>query len=68
MATTIQVKDTTLQMLKDLKEKENAKTYDEVISNIVKEKMNVKESMFGTLKGKKFKWNKETDRLKFREY
>ncbi|MBN2422301.1 hypothetical protein JXB41_03675 [Candidatus Woesearchaeota archaeon] len=68
MATTIQVKDTTFQLLKTLKEKEKVTSYDEVISGMIKEKLQVKESMFGSMKGKLKPYNKKEDRMKDREY
>ena len=62
MATTIQVSETTKQMLHILKEKEHAATFDQLIKELVQEKMKVPRSMFGAVKG--WKWNKETDRAK----
>ena len=63
--TTIQVKDVTLQMLKHLKEKGNFENYDQLILDLAKDKIKTKESMFGILKEKPIKYNKETDRMKF---
>ncbi|MEM2138702.1 MAG: hypothetical protein QXM96_00955 [Candidatus Woesearchaeota archaeon] len=70
MATTIQINETTLQILKDIKEKENYKTYDEVILNILKDKMKnkiiEKETMFGILRENPIKYNKKEHRMKFK--
>lgn len=65
MSTTIQISNTTKQMLEQLKEKENAKSYDEIITALMKKHTKLPKSMFGTLKGKG--WTKH-DRLEFREY
>ena len=64
MATTIQISDTTKQVLEKLKEKEHALTYDEVIQHLVKKHTKVASSMFGTVKG--LAWKKK-DRLDFDE-
>jgi hypothetical protein len=66
MATTIQVSDTTRQMLEMLKEKKRIRTHDQLIQNLIEEEMTVPKSMFGALKGKKLKWEKE-DRIYFNE-
>lgn len=50
MSTTIQVSDLTKQRLGLLKEEFNVSSYDEVITQILKEKINVK-TMFGSCKG-----------------
>ena len=68
MATTIQVSDSTLQMLKKLKESENCSTYDELISDILREKVEVKQSMFGILKENKLDYNKKEDRADVDEH
>ncbi|MFA5771928.1 MAG: hypothetical protein WC974_04265 [Thermoplasmata archaeon] len=47
MTTTIQIDDTTHQILREIKEKSKAKSYDEVIKNIVSGMANIPESMFG---------------------
>jgi len=65
MSTTIQISNTTKQMLEQLKKKENAKSYDEIINNLMKKHTKIPKSMFGALKGKG--WTKE-DRLDFREF
>ena len=66
MATTIQVSDTTKQMLEMLKEKKQMRTHDQLIQNLIEEEIAVPKSMFGALKGKKLKWAKE-DRFDFNE-
>ena len=47
MATTIQIEETTLQMLKEIKERTKLKTYDDVIKEFIKSKISAPESMFG---------------------
>ncbi len=65
MSTTIQVSDTTKQMLDLLKEKTQIKTNNQLIALLLDEKMNLPKSMFGAAKGIG-KWKKE-DRAEFRE-
>lgn len=65
MATTIQVSDTTKQILEMLKEKKRMKTHDQLIQNLIEEEIAVPKSMFGAAKGLS-KWKKE-DRAEFRE-
>ncbi|MEM2151873.1 MAG: hypothetical protein QXU02_03925 [Candidatus Bathyarchaeia archaeon] len=48
MKTTIQLSRKTVQLLKDLMRRMNAKTYDEVIRAILREKYGVKVSLFGS--------------------
>ena len=62
MATTIQVSQTTKQMLEMLKNKEHIPTYDALIRFLVHEYKPIPKSLFGSVKG--LKWNKETDRAK----
>ncbi len=64
MATTIQVTETTKQLLERLKEEDKAGSYDEVIQKVLLVREKVPKSMFGVDKG--IVWKKE-DRLKFRE-
>ena len=52
MATTIQVSETTRQMLEMAKKKVGAKSLDETLQKVLEEQLNVPKSMFGTLKGK----------------
>lgn len=51
MPTTIQVEDPTINLLKKLKEKEKARSYDEIIIQLFKKR--TKESMAGALARKK---------------
>ncbi len=57
MATTIQISDNTKQILESLKEKKNIKSYDLLLQNILKKHTKMPDSMFGSLKG--MKWKKE---------
>ncbi len=66
MATTIQVSGTTKQMLDLLKEKEHAKTYDQVLQHLLTTHMDMPKSMFGAARGM-LKWKKEEDRLNLHE-
>ena len=63
MATTIQISDNTKQLLERLKEEQSAPNYDQVIQQLIQQKINVPKSLFGSVK---IKWNK-TDRMEFRE-
>jgi predicted CopG family antitoxin len=62
MQTTIRVDDDVVKMLDDIKSKENAKSYNDIIKNLLGQK---KISMFGADKTLK-KWKKSEDRAKFR--
>ena len=62
MTTTIQVSGTTKQMLDLLKEKKRIRTHDQVIQRLLRQHMAVPVSMFGSVKG--FKWKKK-DRAEF---
>ncbi len=62
MVTTIQISETTKQLLVMLKEKEHTDTYDELIRRLVHEHHPIPTSMFGSIPG--WKWNKKTDRAK----
>ncbi len=64
MATTIQISDTTRQLLETLKKSENARSYDDIIQILVKDRAKISMSMFGTIKD--LKW-KKGDRLKLNE-
>ena len=57
MATTIQVSETTRQLLDSYKKKMHASSYDMIISKLMSEKMKIPKSMFGAAKG--IKWSKE---------
>lgn len=65
MSTTIQVSDTTKQLLDMLKEKKQIKTNDKLIQYLLDDKMDVPKSMFGAARGLG-RWKKE-DRAEFRE-
>ncbi|MBS3139353.1 hypothetical protein J4207_06645 [Candidatus Woesearchaeota archaeon] len=64
MATTIQISDTTKQMLQYIKEKKHAASYEEVIVELVRKEAKVPASLFGAFTWPK--WTKE-DRPKDRE-
>ena len=64
MPTTIQVSDTTRQVLERLKEQQHAASYDQIIQQLVQKQNKVPTSMFGALKG--LKWKKE-DRMETHE-
>ncbi len=55
MTTTIQVRDITRQRLETLKARYNAASYDEVITKITEQELDIKDNqvkkMFGSLKG-----------------
>ncbi|MBI4450859.1 hypothetical protein HY642_02705 [Candidatus Woesearchaeota archaeon] len=63
MNTTIQISMLTKQRLDNLKIKEGAKSYDEVLQHLLKKHIIPIESMFGAFKGMT-PWNKETDRAR----
>lgn len=65
MATTIAVKETTLQMLNNLKEKMKAKSLDETITKAIQKIEKIPDSMFGASPG--IGPFREKDRAKFRE-
>ena len=48
MATTVQVSDKTLQILNKLKNETGLKSYDEVIRELIAERMKLPRSMFGS--------------------
>ncbi len=64
MTTTVQVSNATKQVLEALKQREKASSYDEVIRHLVETHTKIGKSMFGALRG--LKWKKE-DRLEFNE-
>lgn len=66
MATTVQIDESTKQMLEKIKEMENRPTFDDVITELVKDRLKVPSSLFGKGKGKISRFKKE-DRLKFHE-
>lgn len=57
MATTIQISNTTKQILDFLKEKQYSDSYNAVLQNILKKHVKVSKSMFGSVKG--IKWKKD---------
>jgi hypothetical protein len=65
MATTIQVNETTKQMLDNLKFKKKARSYDELIRSILEEKIAMP-NMFGFTSKKSLKFRKE-DEMSFNE-
>ena len=58
--TTIQISNTTRQSLEQLKEQRHAASYDVIIQQLIQKQTKVPSSMFGAIKG--FKWKKE-DRM-----
>ena len=66
MNTTIQIKQSTLEKLKRLKEIQKVSTYDELINKLIEIIHNIPGSMFGIDKEKLSKFS-ESDRLAFRE-
>ncbi|HIH37383.1 hypothetical protein J4460_04845 [Candidatus Woesearchaeota archaeon] len=63
MATTIQVSDTTKQLLDDVKRTER-KTYDEIVKGLLMKKQKIPSSLFGAFE--RVKWEKKKDRMGFR--
>ena len=66
MNTTIQIKASTLEKLKRLKEIQKISTYDELLNKLIEIVYDIPESMFGIDKDKLSKFS-ESDRLEFRE-
>jgi hypothetical protein len=66
METTVQLNKNTVQILKDLKKKMHAKSYDEVISRLVLKESGIPKSMFGS--NPKLSSFSEEDRFEAREY
>ena len=52
MATTIQIKESTLEKLKKLKREKQATSYDEVIKILIEKELQLPETLYGFLKGK----------------
>lgn len=65
MVTTIQLQETTKQLLDNLKAKEKKESYDVLIRHLLKDRIKVSD-MFGFTKKKPLKFNKE-DEMKFNE-
>ena len=63
MATTIQIRESTKQMLVRVKELEAKPTFDDVITGLVKERLSIPRSFFGKGKGRIPRF-KGRDRLK----
>ncbi len=63
MSTTIQVSQTTKQLLDIAKKNKQAPSYDQVIEDLLKKDLKVPKSMFGSTPG--LSWNKKEDRMKF---
>lgn len=66
MNTTIQIKKSTLEKLKRLKEIQKVSTYDELLNKLIEIVHDIPESMFGIDKDKLSKFS-ESDRFEFRE-
>lgn len=49
---TIALKDKTFQLIKDLKDKDNISSFDKLVLSLILKKENIKQDMFGSLKGK----------------
>jgi hypothetical protein len=64
--TSIQVKRRNMRLLEVLKRRMKAKSYDDVISALLSEKLGIKGNMFGIDKGKISKFTEE-DRLEDRD-
>ncbi|TFG19020.1 MAG: hypothetical protein EU530_07430 [Promethearchaeota archaeon] len=52
MATTIQIKKSTLKKLKKLKKEKQVASYDEVIELLIKNELQLPDSLLGFMKGK----------------
>ena len=64
MATTIQINESTKQMLERIKILENRSSFDEVVTELAEKKLSIPKSFFGKGKISKFK---RQDRLKFHD-
>jgi len=64
MATTIQISESTKQMLEKIKEIEHKPTFDDIIVELAKNKLDIPSSLFG--KGKISKFKRE-DRMTLHE-
>ncbi len=63
MPTTIQVSETTKQLLEIAKKNKQAPSYDQVIEELLKKDLKVPNSMFGANPG--LSWSKKENRMKF---
>lgn len=61
MPTTIQISDKTKQILISMKEREHFETYDQVIKHLTEKHTHIPKSMFGALKGARWKKEYRTD-------
>ena len=66
MVTTIQVREENLRLLEMLKRATKARSYDEVLSRLLRKELGIPRSMFGAARGK-LKPFTEADRLEDRE-
>jgi len=66
MVTTIQVRESTKQMLERIKELDNRPTFNDVVTMLAEERLSVPKSLYGKGKGKISKF-KRTDRFEFHE-
>ncbi|MBI2346053.1 MAG: hypothetical protein HYV03_04055 [Deltaproteobacteria bacterium] len=66
MATTIQLGEKTLRLLKRLKVELKLRSYEAVIKHLVSEKEQIPDSLFGANPDLK-PYNRETDRMKFHD-
>ena len=66
MATTIQVQESTKQMLERIKKMEDMQTFDSVITSLAEERLSIPKSFFGKGKGNISKFKRE-DRIKLHE-
>ncbi len=49
---TIALKDKTFQLIKDLKDKDKISSFDKLVLSLILKRENIKQDMFGSLKGK----------------
>ena len=61
MPTTIQLKNSTLNKLKKLKQEKKANSYDEVIEELIKHELNLPDTLFGFMKGKTRSFQRDQD-------
>lgn len=66
MATTIQLHEHTVQLLKELKRKFGTRSYDEVVNRLIFRHSKMPKSMFGS--NPRLTPFREDDRIKLREY
>ncbi|HLC95890.1 MAG TPA: hypothetical protein VJH97_01030 [Candidatus Nanoarchaeia archaeon] len=67
MVTTIQIRDSTKQILERIKELENRPTFDSVVTSLAEERLAIPHSFYGKGKGKITKFTRE-DRLRLHEH